>query len=522
MDAVALHRSAFLADENPGLFLSGSRVLDANPAAALVFERSRDDLNGLNLTDIFPPRQPDESPSLPHFQRLMATAFDQGRVEVDWSFLRGDHQDFNARITLVPLEEGDLSCVWVRILNADVAPAPPDGAEDAARPGDQQTKLRALGRMAGGLAHDFNNFLLAILGNADLLDRDLAAGKPGTELLGEIRKAAGRAADLCNQLLSYAGRGQSNFQKLDLTVSIQEMVPMLKVAISRKIVLRLDLQGSLPLVEGDLSQLHQLIMNLVVNASEAIGNRQGTITLATGRGVVPPAHPRGAQLGTAPADEELVYCEVRDDGEGVEPEALNRIFDPYFSTKIRGRGLGLASVLGTVRSHQGVLCLLPGEEGGSVFRVYFPQVGGELTVPAATGTAAAALPGRGTILIVDDEEYLRVLCSRMLQRLGYQVLLAPGGAEALEIYQENAGRIDGVILDLVMPVMDGIEVLERLLAMDPAARIIMTSGYHQQEIATRFSGKGIAGFIQKPYVLSDLGQALTALFSDREERDPAD
>ena len=522
MTDLALYRDAFLADDLPGLFLAGDGVLAANPAAARFFKRPLDVLTGLNLSDLLPVRQPDEMPSLPLFQRQLAAATDRDLPVFTCHFLQGDGDVLPAQVQLLLLPGQEERTVRVRLLD----PAAPHLlAGNAAAPAvlcEQQEKLDSLGRMAGGLAHDFNNFLLAILGNADLMDRDLAAGKTGTELLDEIRKAAGRAADLCNQLLAYAGRGQASFQNLDLTATIQEMVPMLKVAISRKIVLRLDLQGSLPLVEGDLTQLHQLIMNLVVNASEAVGNRQGTITLATGRGPMPEASQVLCALGSLPESAELVYCEVRDDGEGVPADTLHRIFDPYFSTKIRGRGMGLASVLGTVRGHQGMLCLLPNEGGGSVFRVYFPEVEGERPEVPLPETAGAALPGRGTILIVDDEEYLRVLCSRMLQRLGYQVLLAGDGPEALDIYQKNARRIDGVILDLVMPVMDGVEVLERLLALDPEARVIMTSGYHEHEIATRLAGRGIAAFIQKPYVLSDLGQALTALLRSSEGPDPAD
>jgi two-component system cell cycle sensor histidine kinase/response regulator CckA len=516
MAAENLFRSVFFSDRTPGLVFSGDRVLVANPAAADRWRRPLDTLAGMELSAMMPAQQADESPSLPLWKDHRTAARDGGPRTFAWLFLDGQGDTFEALVSLTLLEIEAETHLLVRLIEQEQAPAAATAAPGGPAHCAHREKLDSLGLMAGGVAHDFNNYLLAILGNADLLDRDLAAGKAGDDLLMEIRKAAGRAADLCNQLLAYAGRGQAQFQNLDLSAIVQEMVPMLKVAISRKIVLRLDLEHGLPLVEGDLAQLHQLVMNLVVNASEAIGNRQGGITLSSGRGVLPAGEGALCSLGGGSSDENMVFLEIKDDGSGISPELQSRIFDPYFSTKIPGRGMGLATVLGTVRSHQGALCIMSSNQEGTALRVYFPQSRTDQSrVPKAASTGVA-LPGRGTILVVDDEEYLRVLCSRMLQRLGYQVLLAAGGVEALDLYQSHSGRIDGVILDLVMPVMDGLEVLERLLSLDPEVRVVMTSGYHEQEIAARFSGKGIAGFLQKPYVLSDLGEALQAIFKNGE------
>ncbi len=377
-------------------------------------------------------------------------------------------------------------------------------------------KLDSLGRMAGGIAHDFNNLLLAIMGNADLLDQDLKAGRDGQALLDEIRKATGRAADLCNQLFAFAGQGRFHLTPLAISSISREMAPMLRVAVSRNVTLRLDLIDDLPLIEADPAQIHQIIMNLVVNASESLGSAGGVITLATGSGPLMTADRQECVLGEAGVGSDYVYLEVSDTGEGMDEQTLQRIFDPFFTTKIQGRGLGLASVLGIVRGHQALLCVRSRKGEGSRFRVHFPAA--SVGVPEADRfppRVSATRSGSATILVVDDEEYLRVLCQRMLSRLGYDVLVAAGGRQALEIYRAEHERIDCVILDLVMPEMDGLAVFRQLVAMNPEVEVILTSGYHEQEISTRFAGEGIRGFLQKPYVVADLAEVLDRVDRDR-------
>jgi signal transduction histidine kinase/CheY-like chemotaxis protein len=429
---------------------------------------------------------------------------------------QGEGHPPSAQLDVIPLAGPESSGVLVVVREKDgfvsSGPDPAFGHDIQ----EQNRKLESLGLMAGGLAHDFNNFLLAILGNADLLDRDLAAGKPGDELLSEIRKAAGRAADLCSQLLAYAGKGKTTFQPVDLSQTVREMLPMLKVAVPRRIAMRLDLAENLPPVSADLGQIHQMIMNLVVNASEAIGSEEGCITLATGMAECHGSQADLCLFGQGVGRGQTVFLEIRDSGCGMEQDIRRQMFDPYFSTKIRGRGLGLTTVMGSVRSHQGSLCVKTHPARGTSLRACFPTTPFVESPVVPLRTTRKESSQQGSILIVDDEEYLRLLCSRMLQRLGYSVILAWDGPQALEIYRTQQDSIDGVILDLEMPVMDGIEVLERLLAFDPAARVIMTSGYHQREIAARYPHRGIAGFIQKPYVMSDLGEVLDQVINPRE------
>lgn len=383
----------------------------------------------------------------------------------------------------------------------------------------QSQKLESLGLMAGGVAHDFNNYLLAIMGNADLLDRSLSPTAPDHQLVTEIRLAAERAGDLCKQLLAFAGKGQFHIRPVDLSAAVRGMVGMLKVGISRKITLRLELAEDLPLIEADISQVHQVIMNLVVNASEAIGDQSGTVTLRTM--IRPAAECEFDHCIIAPRSTtgSYIVLEAVDSGVGMDAVTMSRAFDPFFSTKPQGRGLGLASVLGIVRSHDGSVGVSTSPGLGTTVTVLFPhyKVAAPKVVPQHRHRSAA---GNGTILVVDDEEYLRVLSARMLTHLGYKVYLADGGMAALEICKHRGHELDCVLLDLVMPEMDGSEVHAEMQKRFPHLKVLLTSGYHEVEISRRFAGRGLAGFLQKPYALEELGLKLFDVINRPAEQAP--
>ncbi len=387
----------------------------------------------------------------------------------------------------------------------------------------QSQKLESLGLMAGGVAHDFNNYLLAIMGNADLLDKGLDDSSADRQLVTEIRAAAERAGDLCNQLLAFAGKGQFQIEPVDLSATIRAMVRILMVAISGKIALRLELDDEASLVDADASQIRQVIMNLVVNASEAAGDNPGTITLRTG--VRSSADCRFEQCVLAPLATvgNFVFLEVTDTGAGMGAVTMSRAFDPFYSTKPRGRGLGLASVLGIVRSHRGSVGIDTAPGAGTTVTILLPRR--ESAAPQVARRLEKSAPGgSGTILVVDDDEYLRVLSTRMLNHLGYQVHLADGGAAALEACRRLGSELDCVLLDLVMPGMDGQEVYAEIHRLYPELKVLLTSGYHEVEISRRFSDRGLAGFLQKPYMLDDLARKLAEVI-DRpatEARPPAE
>jgi two-component system cell cycle sensor histidine kinase/response regulator CckA len=377
----------------------------------------------------------------------------------------------------------------------------------------RSAKLESLGLLAGGLAHDFNNHLLAILGNADLLASELADDAPGREYLAEIRSAAERAADLCAQLLRYAGKGHDRFEPLDLNGVIEGMVPALQAGLPRRVTLHLDLAAGLPLVDADTRQLNRTLMNLVINASDAIGPGEGSVRIRTGRAGSACAPDAVCVVGGDLPPGDYVFCEVEDTGAGMDASVLERAFDPFYTTK-GGRGLGLMSVIAVMRGHRGSLAVRSRRGAGTCLRMCFP-LGRAGTAIARTGRARQRAPGGQTVLVVDDDAFLRLLCGRMLRRLGHRAVMAADGDEALARWREQPEAVNVVLLDLVMPGKDGVATFDLLLAEGCRAPVVLSSGYHEAEIARRLAGRGIAGFLQKPYGMEDLGAALEAVLNGR-------
>ncbi len=374
---------------------------------------------------------------------------------------------------------------------------------------EQAQRLESLGVLAGGIAHDFNNLLMVVLGYADLAAKQASPLSPAQESLAEIETAARRAAELCRQMLAYSGKGKFILEPIRLRDLVEEMAHLLKATISKKAMLTLDLESTTPLIEGDASQVRQIVMNLITNASEAIGDRSGVIRISTGA-----MDCSRAYLGNTYLDDKLpaglyVYIEVADTGCGMSEETVARMFEPFFTTKFTGRGLGMAAVLGIVRGHRGAISISSTLGTGTTIRVLFPALKNEATRPASTNRSTdSPATLRGRVLLVDDEETLRLLGAQMLGHIGFAVLTAADGVQAVELYQTRWRDIDIVILDLTMPRMDGGETLRELQRINPDVRVIMSSGYAQTELSTRFAGKGLAGYLQKPYSLATLKETL--------------
>ncbi len=373
----------------------------------------------------------------------------------------------------------------------------------------QQTqKLESLGVLAGGIAHDFNNLLMAILGNIDLALLDLSSSSPARGNLMEAAKASQRAADLCRQMLAYSGKGRFVNEVISLNEIIEDMRHMLEVSVSKKAMLRYNLAPGLPSIEADATQMRQIIMNLVINASDAVGEKSGFISISTGVMECDRSYLSETWLNEGLPEGAYVYIEVADTGSGMDPGMLPKIFDPFFTTKFTGRGLGLAAVLGIVRGHRGAIKLSSERGRGTTFKILIPAAEGSAEHQEGAQSAQLGWRGSGTVLLVDDEETIRTLGKRMLERLGLTVIIASDGREALDLYRQRPDGIDCVILDLTMPHMDGEEAFHELRKIREDVRVIMSSGYNEQEITHRFSGKGPAGFIQKPYQMDSLAAKL--------------
>nr|HMQ14132.1 response regulator [Candidatus Competibacter phosphatis] len=324
---------------------------------------------------------------------------------------------------------------------------------------------------------------------------------------------------LCRQILAYSGKGRFVIDDIRLGNLVGDMFSLLQSSISKKATLNLNLKEPLPPLHGDPGQIRQVIMNLVTNASEAIGDRSGVITISTGLMQCSREYLCEAYLYENLAEGLYVWFEVSDTGTGMDQETQRRIFEPFFTTKFTGRGLGLSAVLGIVRGHKGALKVYSKPGKGTTVKVLFPALA-EGKFSAEQGVAPKAgtwsWKGAGTILLVDDEESVRTLGTRMLERIGFKVLVAADGQEALDIYRKRRDEIALILLDLTMPQMDGEETLHELRRIDAKVRVVISSGYTEAEIAPQFAGKPLFGFLQKPYTLSALTQCLRDAMGDGE------
>jgi PAS domain S-box-containing protein len=377
-------------------------------------------------------------------------------------------------------------------------------------------RIESLGMLAGGIAHDFNNLLTAILGNAELALAAVPEDAGTRPLLVQIQTATLHAAELTRQMLAYTGRGRLATMHLDISATVREMSQLLAAAVPKGVELTFELADALPVVEADPAQMRQVVMNLVLNGTEAMGSRPGRIAVRTAAGGKA-AVDADLVIGRIAPGVEAVLVEVTDTGSGIDRETLQRIFDPFFTTKFTGRGLGLAALQGIVLRHGGAITVssIPGT--GSVFRVFLPAAGPPgLTVAVRPAAAPAAAPWRGgdAVLVVDDEDSVRTMASRMLAAIGFEAVTAAGGAEALALIGVRGESIRAVLLDLTMPRMDGCETFRELRRLRADLPVILCSGYDVLDDAERFAGLDFGGFLQKPYRIAELTDVLRKALGD--------
>jgi signal transduction histidine kinase len=370
-------------------------------------------------------------------------------------------------------------------------------------------RLESLGVLAGGVAHDFNNILTGILGNASLATEIVPVGNEVRPLLDAVVSAAEHAAVLTRQLLAYAGKGQFVVEPIDLSALVRSTHSLLRMSVSRNIRLRFDLQEGLPKLMADRGQIEQILMNLAINASEALGQvAAGEILISTGfHDLDGGADPKnvagnGVERGT------YVWLSVTDNGPGIAPGVQAKMFDPFFSTKFTGRGLGLSAVLGIVRAHRGALHVDSEAGRGARFTVQFPAT--VLAAPAASATQArrALEPLSGVVLVIDDEEIVRKTASVVLQQHGLSVVLAENGSEGVEVFRRMGERVAAVLLDLTMPVMSGEATLRAIRKIRPEVPVVISSGYSEQDARERLQTSENVRFLQKPYGSIELARAV--------------
>ncbi len=365
-------------------------------------------------------------------------------------------------------------------------------------------KLESLGVLAGGIAHDFNNLLVGMLGNSELALMDIPADSRARTYLKDVVLSAQRAAELCMQMLAYSGKGRFVVRQLDLNSVVRELLSLLKISISKKAVLRTRLSPISPMIEADATQIRQILMNLITNASDALNGEAGVITITTGITKSDVTYLEDSKLADELTPGNYAFVEVSDSGQGMTSETIDRIFDPFFTTKPTGRGLGLAAVSGIIRGHRGAIRIYSELDKGTSFKVLLPAIDTAVTSDSSPEFEVEVKRGSGVILLVDDEHSVRRVAKRVAERAGFSVLEAGDGQQAVDIFRERHEEIVLVLLDMSMPVMSGEEAFRILKTIDPSVPVVLSSGYNEQDATTYFVGKGLAGFLQKPYRPADL------------------
>jgi len=493
-------------DGVPGVFYvldDTGRFMRWNRNLERVSGYSADEIQRMAPDEFFPV---DERSTI---EEAIAKVFIDGRAAVEASFMSKDRNTAPYLMTGARIEIGGKA--YLAGMGMDISARKRAELEKLMleRQVQHAQKLESLGVLAGGIAHDFNNLLMGIMGNVDLALQDLPPEAPARESMREIERSATRLADLAKQMLAYSGKGRFRIQRIDLRTLIQEMVDLLEVSRSKKAIIRYNFAENVPPIEADATQIRQIVMNLVVNASEALGNETGTVLVRTGVMSCDPEDYEQICFGDDLTPGDYSFFEVSDTGAGMDEATIARVFDPFFSTKFAGRGLGLAAVMGIVRGHSGAVRVRSEPGRGTSFKVLFPAAPGAAHSSGKPKCRVSLARLRGkTVLLVDDEEVVRTVSRTMLERLGLVVITAESGEKALTLYRDKHEQIDLIILDLTMPQMDGEETFRELRGVDEDVRVLLSSGYNEQELTARLTAQGLAGFIQKPYQTTTLGAAL--------------
>ena len=466
------------------------RFLIVNPRLETMVGRSQAELTGKVNGEIF---DPDRAAQLNDREDRVVGLRQALEVEEQWVHPDGTTHDYLSH--QFPLVDALGQCWGLGIISTDITER--RRADQALL---QSQKMESLGLLAGGIAHDFNNLLGAMQGNLELAKLELAPAGPVPEPIRLLEGVVDHAAYLVGQMLTYAGRAPFKLEPVDLNRVVEEMLHLLRASISKKAVISYDPDPQLARIEADASQIQQMVMNLVLNASEALNDAAGTIAIRTGMEQLGGPYLRSVYEGQDLEPGLHVSLEVSDTGVGMNPETRKRMFEPFYTTKFAGRGLGLSAIQGIVRSHRGGIRVYSEPGLGTQFKIVLPALEPDPSLAEVEPEAALdGFRGRGTVLVVDDEASLRASVVKLLNHVGFDTLQAMDGFEALRIVERQGESIRLILMDLTMPKMDGEEAYHELRRRGVLVPVILTSGFHEREALKRFRGQGLAGFLQKPY-----------------------
>jgi len=374
-------------------------------------------------------------------------------------------------------------------------------------------RLESLGVLAGGIAHDFNNILTAIMGNAALAEQEVIRNPRGAkDYLSNIVKSSEKAALLCKQMLAYSGKGQFIIKPLDLSLMVNSITSLLKVSIKREVAINYQFKEPLSLIEADESQIQQIIMNLVINASDAIDGN-GEISLSTGVMYIDAAYFSHTEGAVDLPSGKYVFLEVSDTGCGMSEDVMAKLYEPFFTTKFTGRGLGMSAVLGIMRGHHGAINVDSELGKGTTFKLLFPASDQSAEIDLDNQLSSNNVETSGVVLIIDDEEAIRDIAGMMLENMGYKTLTAIDGCDGVDVYRQHQNEIVMVLLDMTMPNLDGLGCFNELKFINRDVKVVLSSGYNEADAVSHFSGKGLSGFIQKPYKPDDLKEVMRKILT---------
>lgn len=471
----------------------GCVITDVKPPKNFVIPFTAEKLIGKHITEIFPLHVVE--PIVAAIQKALATKQEQLTEHQFYDETSKSPRNFEARI--LPTGRAEVQVI-LRDITVDKQ------QEEAER---QAQKLESLGILAGGIAHDFNNLLTGILGQASLAKQKLTRSLPAADNIDKVILSAERAADLTRQLLAYAGKGKFQITHLDLNGLIRDTTSLMQVALPSQAQLHLALDEQLPFIEADRGQLQQIVMNLFINGVEALGEKGGAIHIATHYQQITPADIDQSYIIGAVTPGPYVVLQITDSGIGMEPSVLSRIFDPFFSTKPKGHGLGLAATFGIIRTHQGALQVQSQPGHGTTFTIFLPALPPQSVDVDAT--IAAPFPqqeARPLVLVIDDEETLREVVQDVLTEEQFHVVTAASGPEGIEQFRRLQNQVGVVLLDMKMPGMNGKQTYQVLRQIEPAVKVVFTSGYSETEVNTQLDNGLAVPFLAKPYTAESLIQ----------------
>lgn len=471
------------------------RLLFINRACEEIYGYSADELTGRSILDL-------AANASIRFDRENFEALRTGDDRADWEtkHLRADGEAVHLRFSAVVRRGDDGRPIGATGTASDITDQYRvlEQKRRLERQIHRAQRLESIDKLTGGITHGFNNLLVGILGGAELALREMAVEAPGRMDVERIRSAATEAAELTRQMSAYTGTAPTATEKLDLSRLVLEASHLLEASVSQRAQLKFDLADNLRPVIADAAQVRQAVINLVTNAGEALAGGGGVVTVRTGHSDIGIEQVADLEVAEEISPGQFAMIEVLDTGVGMDAPTRARIFDPFYTTKVGGRGLGLAAAMGVVRAHRGAVDVVSEPTRGTCFRLLFPIA--ESVHPAATRRLPPAFEApAGTVLVVDDDATVRAIASEMLGRTGFRVLLAEHGAEAVDVYRAQGGAIRLVLMDMTMPIMSGQEAFRAIRQLDPDATVLLSSGYNEKEAVTGYFAEGLAGFVQKPY-----------------------